>query len=239
MWVRRGWGREQHHHGHRHPSRSLEIGEKWKVWFLKSASCREVKHVTGSRKCWKSLDRKISHDKDSKKTSRVSFELHLLFFLNFLSFFKLSAFFYFSLRCVALVKCPNKNSALRNNHDYTFHNNTQRTRRTRGNTNDAVYKKLNIVSEKRFYTKVMMKRFLTTSWRRFVFTKGLIPLTCSLFLQYLKVLRHQMCLRRYLRLSFRPKSQKELPQNRLYKYIEKKHNQKNNKRIWYLKWFKL
>lgn len=84
-----------------------------------------------------------------------------------------------------------------------------------------------------------MKRFLTTSWRRFVFTKGLIPLTCSLFLQYLKVLRHQMCLRRYLRLSFRPKSQKELPQNRLYKYIEKKHDQKNNKRIWYLKWFKL
>lgn len=101
--------------------------------------------------------------------------------------------FSFLLRCIAL-KCPNENSALRNNHDYTFHNNTRRTRRTRGNTNDAVYKKLNIVSEKRFYTKVMKAFFLrpafknrvNTSWRVFVFTKGLIPLTCSLFLQYLK-----------------------------------------------------
>lgn len=38
-----------------------------------------------------------------------------------------------------------------------------------------------------------------------------------------------MCLHIYLRLSFRPKSQKELPKNILYKYIENKHNQKKNK----------
>ena len=97
-----------------------------------------------------------------------------------LFFFKLLAIFSFLLRCIALIKCPNKNSALRNNHDYTFHNNTQRTRRTRGNTNDAVYKKLNIVSEKHFYTKVMKAFFLrpafknrvTMSWDVFfVFTK--------------------------------------------------------------------
>lgn len=87
----------------------------------------------------------------------------LVFFFFF--FQNLLAFFSFLLRCIALIKCPNKNSALRNNHDYTFHNNTQRTRRTRGNTNDAVYKKLNIVSEKRFYTKVMKAIFLRPAFK--------------------------------------------------------------------------
>lgn len=38
-----------------------------------------------------------------------------------------------------------------------------------------------------------------------------------------------MCLHIYLRLSFRPK-----PQNRLYKYIENKNNQKNKEKIWNL-----
>lgn len=113
------------------------------------------------------------------------------FFCQLLAVF----FFSFLLRCIALNKCPNrKNSALRNNHDYTFHNNTQRTRRTRGNTNDAVYKKLNIVSEKSIlyksdesvFLRPAFKNRVTTSWRFLFLQKGFNPLTCSLFLQYLK-----------------------------------------------------
>lgn len=93
---------------------------------------------------------------------RSSFHLFFFFFKTF------SFFFFFAKMHLLLLSAPTKkkNSALRNNHDYTFHNNTQMTRRTRGNTNDAVYKKLNIVSEKHFFYTKVMKAFLRPAFKK-------------------------------------------------------------------------